>query len=658
MLSCYVPQWREEYVQKIQGRQSSPYLEAKKVIHVLNGVLSDEFARWIEDGRIPVAKIEKRKRQHLGQKYTIEVKLFDPEVVRSLVNNIPDWRFQDSEAKRQAERERIAREKAAEDERLQIAKELRAATGFSDFPSLFPLARRIKRKLVFLCGPTNSGKTYEALKAACEAQSAEILSPLRLLALEHRDFLRDSGLKAGLITGEEKQIDSGATHIARTIETADFSYPIEVAVIDEIQMLDDEQRGWAWTAAAIGIPAATVYMTGGQEAETLVKKLAKMTGEDLEIRYFERKTPLIAKGQLRLHDLKQGDAVIVFSRKDAHDVRQAIRQQAKLPVATIYGALGPEVRKAEAKRFTSGEAAVLVATDSIGMGLNLGTIQRVLFTSTKKFDGKELRRLKVTEIKQIGGRAGRFGKTDVGYVGTVQIPGLDRTRNFSDIEFALNTPAYTMRSRMLISPNKETVRKAAAALGSKSLPAVLTFLNKYLAKDDSNLEIADIGHILAVARQTDDIKHLDIGDRFIFTCAPTESDNGALMSDLRDYMRAYANNEACGFDIQVNLKELERCELGAKRLSLYIWLAMKWPSIFVAYDEAIAFRTTVQDEIEKLLYASSIPAPKKTPEQIAAKRERQAEKQALRAAKKKRKKERNRRRKEAQHREAKQELVP
>src|SRR5690606_10069705 len=317
--------------------------------------------------------------------------------------------------------------------------ELRVSSGFSDYPSLFPLARKLKRKLIFLCGPTNSGKTHEALHAACAAKTAEVLSPLRLLALEHFDLLHEKGLSAGLVTGEEKRGDPGATHVARTIETGDFSRQVDVAVIDEIQMLADPQRGWAWTAAAVGIPATTVYMTGSPDAEPLVKKIAKITGDELEIRRLERKSPLKARYNCGIEDLRAGDAVIVFSRRDAHEVREKIRSMAHLSVATIYGALGPEVRNTETKRFTSGEASVLVATDAIGMGLNLGNIQRVLFTSTKKYDGKRERTLTPSEIRQIGGRAGRFGKALEGYVGTVKIPGLDRWADFSVIKEALES---------------------------------------------------------------------------------------------------------------------------------------------------------------------------------------------------------------------------
>lgn len=113
----------------------------------------------------------------------------------------------------------------------------------------------MNRKLKFFVGPTNSGKTYNAMKELKEANSGLYLAPLRLLALEGHEELKEAGIENSLITGEEQQINEDAAHVCSTIEMLDFNLDVDVAIIDEVQMLDDIDRGWAWVNAIIGCPA-------------------------------------------------------------------------------------------------------------------------------------------------------------------------------------------------------------------------------------------------------------------------------------------------------------------------------------------------------------------------------------------------------------------
>jgi ATP-dependent RNA helicase SUPV3L1/SUV3 len=146
---------------------------------------------------------------------------------------------------------------------------------------------------------------------------------------------------------------------------------VDVAVIDEIQMLADKDRGWAWTAALMGVAARTVYLLGAPEALPLIERVALYLGEPLEIVRLERKQPLhMVEERLEFEDVRKGDALIAFSRRNVHLVRDIVQAKG-LTAAVIYGALAPEVRRREAERFTNGEADVVVATDAIGMGLNL-----------------------------------------------------------------------------------------------------------------------------------------------------------------------------------------------------------------------------------------------------------------------------------------------
>ncbi len=144
-----------------------------------------------------------------------------------------------------------------------LARDFRRTAGYHDYPTLFPLARGISRRLTLFVGPTNSGKTHRALSVATAAPTARVLSPLRLLALEHFERLRDAGLPAGMVTGEEAIGEEGATHVAHTVETAPAPRrSATVAVVDEVQMLADRDRGWAWTQAIVGMPAHHLVMTG------------------------------------------------------------------------------------------------------------------------------------------------------------------------------------------------------------------------------------------------------------------------------------------------------------------------------------------------------------------------------------------------------------
>ncbi len=299
---------------------------------------------------------------------------------------------------------------------------------FDDYAQSFIQARKLARHHHFYLGPTNSGKTYHALNTLMQAPSGIYLAPLRLLAMEIRDKLMVAGIPCNLITGEEKHIIAGAKHTASTIEMMNPNQIVDVAIIDEIQMLHDPNRGSAWTAALIGAPARQVFVCGSAAVIKPCIQVIEYLNERYQITHLQRMTPLeiehkticgkrYSKPKLK-HQLQTGDAVIAFSRKDVLTYSARFRQWG-YTVASIYGALSPEVRRTESERFNSGEADILVATDAIGMGLNL-PIRRVIFASTHKFDGIASRLLNATEVRQIAGRAGRFGIYPTGYVNVLE----------------------------------------------------------------------------------------------------------------------------------------------------------------------------------------------------------------------------------------------
>lgn len=278
----------------------------------------------------------------------------------------------------------------------------------------YPLARTMRRHIVLHVGPTNSGKTHDALQALKAAPSGAYLGPLRLLAYEQFERLNREGCPCSLLTGEEAQEVAGAHHVASTVEMADFHTPIDVAVIDEAQMIADQDRGQHWTAAVLGIPAREVHVCCAPHARKVLQRLAYLCDDELELVLHERLVPLLpSTGSFHVPEsVEPGDALVVFSRKAVHAVAAEVAAVGLRP-SLVYGALPHDVRHEEARRFDEGETDVVVATDAIGMGMNL-PIRRIVFMDQMKFDGHELRMLRPEEVQQIAGRAGRFGRFDTG----------------------------------------------------------------------------------------------------------------------------------------------------------------------------------------------------------------------------------------------------
>jgi len=276
-------------------------------------------------------------------------------------------------------------------------------------------ARKLRRHFVLHIGPTNSGKTHEAVKALEEAKTGVYLAPLRLLAYEQFDRLNKDGILCNLLTGEESIEIPFAEHTASTVEMLDLNRDYEVAVIDEVQMIADRMRGHAWTRAILGAKAENIHLCASPEAEKILVRLIEECGDSYEIHHKERPVPLRYERSMShdfVKDIRKGDAYIVFSRKDVHTVAAELKEKG-VRYSIIYGNLPYDVRHEEARKFSEGESDVLVATDAIGMGLNL-PIKRIVFIRQSKFDGVSLRELTRGEIRQIAGRAGRYGIYDEG----------------------------------------------------------------------------------------------------------------------------------------------------------------------------------------------------------------------------------------------------
>ncbi len=284
------------------------------------------------------------------------------------------------------------------------------------YPDLFPLAREMERRFIIHVGPTNSGKTYEAIEALKRAESGVYLAPLRLLAYEQYENLNNAGAACTLVTGEERRVTEGAWIRSSTIEMLDYKHWYDVAVIDEAQMMTDSDRGGSWTAAIMGVRAEEIHVCTAPSAEKLVKRLIEDCGDTYTVTYHERMTPLTFENmEFRFPEgVRSGDGLIVFSRRDVHAVAAELQRIGK-KCSIIYGALPYDVRYEEARKFREGETEIVVATDAIGMGLNM-PVCRIVFLKDEKFDGREKRPLRAPEVQQIAGRAGRYGMYGEGLV--------------------------------------------------------------------------------------------------------------------------------------------------------------------------------------------------------------------------------------------------
>ena len=294
----------------------------------------------------------------------------------------------------------------------------------------YPEARAMKRHFILHLGGTNTGKTYAGFQRLMEAETGVYLAPLRLLALEAQETLLDAHVKCSLTTGEEEDCKPGDTHVAATTEKLDLNRHFDVAVIDECQMIADSERGFAWTRAILGARIPEIHLCAAPEAKPILLSLIRACGDDYEIVYHKRKTPLVCmEHQVDYDSLRPGDALITFSKVGVLSIAEDLRRRGKEP-AIIYGALPYSTRRKQMEGFLAGDMEYVVSTDAIGMGLNL-PIRRIIFMDTKKFDGHERRSLKPEEIQQIAGRAGRYGMYDKGYVGAME--------NLSEIRVGLES---------------------------------------------------------------------------------------------------------------------------------------------------------------------------------------------------------------------------
>ncbi len=463
----------------------------------------------------------------------------------------------------------------------------------------FTTARVLNRRIVLLSGPTNSGKTHAAMQRLMQASSGVYLAPLRLMAIENHERLLDSGLDAGLVTGDER-VSPDAPWTSRTIETMSLNDVVDVGIIDEVQMLSDPDRGWAWTQAILGCPARTLYIAGAPEAMKSVASLLAVVGERAEICRFDRLTPLLMlTSPVGLDGLTAGDAVIAFSRRAVLEIAALIGEDRAVP---LYGAMTPEVRRRVSQMFCTGERPILVATDAIGMGLNF-PVRRVLFSTTTKYDGRKSRDLLEGEIRQIAGRAGRYGLTEKGFVGVVSLPGHSASEHL--IRRAITSPPTPLNmsvwhagpSPTLLDGLEDSLRASSSFMvGLRSViqmamktingerGAASPFIYKTTIEQERSISLIDSAMICG--------PRLPASILFSYLACPLPIGADSNNSPASARLAAWIFNHACGDHVHLDRNLLRvpgtllEQEQNSRILTGYIWLALKFPDIYVDVDRA------------------------------------------------------------------------
>ncbi|MDA7574508.1 helicase-related protein, partial [Candidatus Pelagibacter sp.] len=262
-----------------------------------------------------------------------------------------------------------------------------------------------KHKITAVLGPTNTGKTHLAIETMLSFESGMIGFPLRLLAREVYDKVikKISVDKVALITGEEKIIPTNAKYFLCTVESMPIDKHLDFVGVDEIQMCADHERGHIFTDRLLNMRGEKLTMLMG--SNTIKNIILKLDG-DIEFINRDRLSKLTYAGHKKISRINRKTAIIAFSAEEVYAIAELIRRQ-KGGAAIVMGSLSPKTRNSQVELYQSGDVDFLVATDAIGMGINMD-LDHVYFSNLKKFDGKKLRKLNLSEIGQIAGRAGRY----------------------------------------------------------------------------------------------------------------------------------------------------------------------------------------------------------------------------------------------------------
>ncbi len=551
--------------------------ELRYVVPLRHGDLTLDLQRRIPTGQghllseAEVAQYKQQDREALEQRFAALLEAAEDFDLK-LLGQKPLTELLQMEPAKACRAVRLAREQHAE--KMAFATLLESDPRFVHYHKAYP-ARGLTRRWTALLGPTNSGKTHQAIEAMTGVKHAIYLSPLRLMALENQERIESMGVPCSLVTGEEEIIREGATHFCCTVEEfARFRHQHwDVVVVDEVQMLADPQRGWAWVDALVSAYAPEVLMTGPPLIEPSLRTLCALCEDKLLIKRTKRLSPVeIARHSTTLKHLEEGSLLVAFSRKTVLDLKGLLETTGK-SVAVVYGALSPEVRREQARRFREGEADIMVATDAVGMGLNLPA-HTLCFYTDEKFDGIQNRQLNVQEVKQIGGRAGRFGHHDEGTITALDPQTL---KNIRRLFHSADAPVDL--SQFQVRPSIDHLRAISELMNEPSLLRAWLTFNRNINYGEAFISV--LPDELAEWIKLIDDPQIDLWLRWIFACTPIR---GGLDSPAATFARQWMRRVADGKAV-----ELPRIALGLDLAALesalhvvetYLHLARALPEHF------------------------------------------------------------------------------
>ncbi|KEQ71798.1 hypothetical protein M436DRAFT_15785, partial [Aureobasidium namibiae CBS 147.97] len=505
----------------------------------------------------------------------------------------------------------------------------------------YPATRTMPRTIHLHVGPTNSGKTYHALQRLEQAETGVYAGPLRLLAHEVYTRLNAKGKQCMLITGEEKRAPDDDSLTARitscTVEMMPLNKDVDVAVIDEIQMIGNADRGWAWTQAVLGVKAREVHLCGETRTVPLIRELCASLGEKLIVHEYERLSPLqMADKSLQgnLKKLRKGDCIVSFSVMGIHALRKQIEQSTGRKVATVYGSLPPETRAQQARLFNDpdNDYDFLVASDAIGMGLNL-SIKRVIFEASAKFDGFRQRTLVTPDIKQIAGRAGRYKISDGDSLPqtptTKEEPAksedstLGLVTTLEDFDFpviakAMKEDPEPIRSAGILPPAPIVERFASYFPPDTPFSYILMRLHE-LSQMHSRFHLCGLRDQLWIADLIEPIQGLTVTDRNILCACPASKSDKDLVSKLIPALARCIEQQGGGALYELEEMPLEVLELEMtpsrdylrqleqlhKAVVSYLWLSYRFAGIFSTRPLAFHVKALVEEKIEHVLHQFS-----------------------------------------------------
>jgi ATP-dependent RNA helicase SUPV3L1/SUV3 len=325
----------------------------------------------------------------------------------------------------------------------------------------------LKKRIIALLGPTNTGKTHDAIEKMLEFETGIFGLPLRLLAREvYEKCVKKIGInKVALITGEEKIIPNSADYFICTVESMPKDKSVDFVAIDEIQMCTDKGRGHIFTDRLLHSRGEQLTLfLGSQVMKNIINDLV----DDVEFVKKERFSKLSYSGYKKISRLDRKTAIIAFSIEEVYAIAELVRRQ-KGGAAVIMGSLSPKTRNSQVDLYQSGDVDYLVATDAIGMGLNMD-IDQIYFSNLKKFDGKKTRRLNLIEMSQIAGRAGRYKNNgNFGTTGDCETLDSDEIKRIENHDLPNTKMLYWRNSNLNFTNSEKLISSLEVKPNNKNL---------------------------------------------------------------------------------------------------------------------------------------------------------------------------------------------